>query len=470
MIDMIKGREIMVLGMGRSGLAAVQLLAEHGASKIIVTDHRKSPDLETELAQLKRYPTVSVVTGRNPSEIPSNLSMIIKSPGVPPSLDIFKRAGELKMPVLSEVELAYGFIKAPIVGITGTNGKTTTTALITAMLKEAKFDPVIAAGNIGNPLSGQVGKVGPQGVFVVELSSFQLDDIVKFRPTVALFLNFAEDHLDYHGSIENYYQAKIRIFENQNAADYAVLNAGEASVASLKDRITARVLWFDRAIVTSGVGIKNDWITIFTDNGETIELCPCSEVSLPGSHNLENALGASAAAWAVGADPASIGTILRSFKAIEHRLEHVACYGGVDYVNDSKGTNPGATMKAILSYPGRDMILIAGGKDKGSDFSELAAVIKEKIKLLLLIGETGEKLANQVEQAGYKKYQRLSTMEEAVTTAGQEALPGEIVLLSPACASWDMFKDYEARGNLFKQLVHRIPDKTEFKGECSDRQ
>jgi UDP-N-acetylmuramoylalanine--D-glutamate ligase len=469
LIELIKGKEVLVVGMARSGVAAVELLAEIGAAKITVTDQKQPGELEAELARVAHYSTVTAVTGRNPSELVTTaLSLVIKSPGVPPSLEMFTRARELKIPVLSEIELAYAFIKAPLVGVTGTNGKTTTTALITEILKEARFNPVVSAGNIGNPLSGLVGKIGSQGFIVAELSSFQLEDIDTFRPAVAVFLNFAEDHIDYHGSVELYYRAKARILENQTENDYAVLNAGDPAVASLQDKVRGQLLWFNRAPVPLGVGLEKEMVMFYKPGYKPSLICPRSEIALPGEHNLENALAASAAAWAAGADLQSIGSVLRSFRAIEHRLEHVVTLSDVDFINDSKGTNPGATIKALQSFAGKEIILIAGGKDRGSDFSELAAVIKQEVRSLLLIGETSAKIARAVEAIGFKNYQELKTLDEAVFAAWAEVRPGEVVLLSPACASWDMFTNYEVRGNIFKELVHTLQDQAPKKGGGND--
>ena len=249
------------------------------------------------------------------------LSLVIKSPGVPPHLEIFQRAAQMQIPVLSEIELAYAFIKAPLVGITGTNGKTTTTALTAEMLKKARFRQVMAAGNIGVPLCEAVGRIDSSGVIVAELSSFQLEDIRLFRPAVAVFLNFAEDHMDYHGSMERYFKAKARILENQTASDLAVLNAGDGAVAALEEQAAGTVLWFDKKAVSRGAGLEKEMVTLFVPGGEPEPLCHKSEVALPGEHNLENALAAAAAAWAAGADPPAIAETLRTFRGIEHRLE-----------------------------------------------------------------------------------------------------------------------------------------------------
>jgi UDP-N-acetylmuramoylalanine--D-glutamate ligase len=457
LIDLIRGKEVLVVGMARSGVAAVEVLAGGGASKITVTDSKQAAELQEALVRLSRYPQVLTVTGENPPElVTKELSLIIKSPGIPPNLEIFKRAEKLKVPVRSEIELAYHFLRPPVVGITGTNGKTTTTALVTEILKKARFDPVVAAGNIGNPLSGLVGRISAQGLIVAELSSFQLEDIECFRPLVAVWLNFAEDHLDYHGSLDRYFQAKARIFENQVASDYAILNSDDPSVAALADQCKATVLWFSRKPVSVGCGVEDGLIKIYNGKAKPVDICPLSELALPGDHNLENALAAATAAWAAGADPESIGSVLQTFKAIEHRLELVRTVNGIDYINDSKGTNPGATIKALSSFPGKKLILIAGGKEKGADFSGLAEIVSREVRFLVLLGETREKIAEAVGKAGFENYRFASTLDEAVNLAAGEAEQGEVVMLSPACASWDMFQDYEERGKKFKELVNQL--------------
>ncbi len=459
MIDLIRRRPVVVAGLGRSGAAAAALLAEKGAPEIIVTDSRPAAALEEALAELKGYRGIRVVAGGNPPELLTPaVGLVIKSPGIPRSLELFARADSLEIPVLSEIELAYAFMRAPLIGVTGSNGKTTTTALIAAMLVEANFNGAMAAGNIGVPLCAATA-VGPSGAVAAELSSFQLADIRKFRPAVALFLNFAEDHLDYHGSLESYYRAKVRLFENQGPGDFAVLNGADPAVARLRRQLPGPVLLFDRGPVECGAGIARGKVILFNGGRPAAELCAVTEIALPGEHNLENALAAAAAAWAAGAAPEAIGRVLRSFQPLAHRLESVAEIGGVLYVNDSKGTNPGAVIRALRSFPGKKKILLAGGRDKGSDFAGLAAVIKEEVRLLLLYGESRAKLARAVTEAGFENFAEFTGLEEAVAAAHAAARPGEIVLLSPACTSWDLFTDYEARGNYFKELVHNLSEK-----------
>ena len=457
MIDIIRGKELLVVGMARSGIAAARLLADLGAGKITVTDCKPADDLGNELAALAAIKAAVVVTGGNPPDlVHPGLSLVIKSPGVTPDLEIFSRAVQMKIPLISEIELAYAFIKAPLVGITGTNGKTTTTALTAEILKESRFSQVMTAGNIGVPLCEAVGKIGSSGIIVAELSSFQLEDIRRFRPAVAVFLNFEEDHLDYHGTIGRYFQAKARIFENQSAADFAVLNAGDKAAAALAAKMPGTVLWFGKAPQQKGVGLDNEHLVLFNPGRKPEPICRVSEVAIPGEHNLENAMAAAAAAWAAGADPAAIGRALRAFRGIEHRLEFVDRINEVEYVNDSKGTNPGATLRALASFPGKRKILIAGGMDKGADFTQLARVIAEEVSFLVLLGETKGKIAAAMEQTGFRDYILVADLEEAVDRAQRAASAGDLVLLSPACASWDMFKNFEVRGNRFKELVHAL--------------
>lgn len=457
MLDEIRNREVLITGLARSGLAAARLASRLGARRIVVSDLKPAGALAAELAELARIPRTEAVTGRQgPELITAEVAVVIKSPGVPPHLELFRRASARGIPVLSEIELAYACMEVPVVGVTGTNGKTTTTMLLAQMLREARFEPVVAAGNIGLPLSEAVLKAGPGGIVAAELSSFQLENICRFRVAVAVFLNFDQDHLDYHGSLEGYFAAKCRILENQNAGDYAVLNAADPAVASLANRVQGELIWFGPGALERGFGVRKGHLVHFHSRGET-EVCALEEIALPGEHNLENALAATAAAWAAGADLPAVAPVLRSFRGVEHRIERVVTVGGVEYINDSKGTNPGATLKALHSFPGRPKMLIAGGKDKGGDFSVLAEAIRAEVKFLILLGETAPKMAAAMDQAGFAAYTRVSNLEEAVAVASRRAVPGDLVLLSPACASWDMFKDYEERGRLFKTLVCALP-------------
>lgn len=456
MIEQIKDQVVLIVGLARSGLAAARLVSDLGARKVVVADQKISRELESELSQVSKLPAAIPVTGGTPPDLVNpGVSLIIKSPGVPPHLELFTRAEKLGVPVLSEIELAYAVMRAPLIGVTGTNGKTTTTMLISEIMKEARYSEVLAAGNIGVPLCEVAGKAGPAGIVVAELSSFQLSSINRFRPLVAVIINFEEDHLDYHGSLDSYFQAKSNILKNQTATDYAVLNAGDVKIASLADKVKGNLIWFKRGVLECGFGVQNDQMVLFHPAGVQ-PICELSEIALPGEHNLENALAAAAAGWAAGADLRAVAEVLRRFPGVEHRLEPVSCLGGVEFINDSKGTNPGASINALRSYPGREKILIAGGKDKGGSFGSLAEVIKEEVKWVVLLGETADKIAGALIDVGFKRYQKVKGLKEAVEEAWRQSEPGDMIILSPACASWDMFADFEERGRQFKQLVSSL--------------
>ncbi|HHX87152.1 MAG TPA: UDP-N-acetylmuramoyl-L-alanine--D-glutamate ligase [Firmicutes bacterium] len=455
-LELIKDQVVLIVGLARSGLAAVQLSAELGARKIVVADQKTSQELAPGLSMVQKLPAVIPATGGTPPDlVTSEVSLIIKSPGVPPYLELFRRAEKLGVPVLSEIELAYAFMRAPLIGITGTNGKTTTTMLAAEIIKEARYSEVLTAGNIGVPLCEVARQINPTGIVVAELSSFQLSSIGSFRPLVAVIINFEEDHLDYHGSLDSYFQAKSNILKNQTALDYAVLNAGDPKVASLAGKVRGNLVWFKPGVLEYGFGVQNDQMVLFHPAGVQL-ICELSEIALPGEHNLENALAAAAACWAAGADLAAVRAVLRRFPGVEHRLEPVACLQGVEFINDSKGTNPGASIRALKSFSGREKILIAGGKDKGGSFCSLAGVIKEEVKSVVLLGETADKIAAALDEVGFKHYRKVKGMAEAVEEAWRQSQPGDMVILSPACASWDMFVNFEERGRLFKQLVSSL--------------
>lgn len=455
----IKGKRILVVGLARSGLAVVRFLAQQGAEKIIANESKKIKGVSTEentVCSLKKYKQVSLVDGGHPlALLDEPLDLIIKSPGVPPDLLLLQEADKIQIPVLTEIELAYHYIKAPIIGITGTNGKTTTTMLIGEIYKTARAGKTFVAGNLGVPLCTLVDKASATDTVVAELSSFQLGMIRDFRCAVAVILNMTEDHLDYHGSLKNYFEAKAAILSNQKKNDFAVINVDCPNVSALAERVSGRAVLFSRISgLESGVFIKDGKIVIRNAGFEQI-VCPADEVGIPGPHNLENALAATAAAWAGGIAPHIIREALQRFQGVEHRLELIGEINGIKFVNDSKGTNPEAVIKALKSYPG-GKVLIAGGKDKGGHFHKLAEHIKMQVSFLVLLGETSDKIVEAVERVGFKKWMKVNSLESAVEKAYASARPGETVLLSPACASWDMFSNFEERGSLYKKLVREL--------------
>ncbi len=457
LLEKIRKEETLVIGLGLSGLATVRFLLEQGAFKVVINDCRQLYDLDQEVALFKNNPRVSLVTGGHPSSlITEKTGLIVKSPGVLPHLDILKKAQNFKIPIISEIELAYHFTKVPIIGITGTNGKTTTTMLISEIFQRTQKQRVFTAGNIGRPLTDIVMEAGTGDIIVAELSSFQLDSIISFRPLIAVILNIAEDHLDYHIKREKYAGAKEKILINQTSSDVAILNADDPLVSSLKNRTAAGPLFFSRNRIVEGFCIREGMVGLNRE-GQFEPLCPRAEIALPGNHNLENVLAAAAAAWAGGVDFNTIGTVLRAFKGVEHRLECVKVIDGVTFINDSKGTNPEASIKALEAFPGNDKILIAGGKDEDLSFDKLIEVaVYNHVKLIVLLGETAHKIKEVAHKAGFKNTQTVTSLEEAVVKAWENAVAGDIILLSPACASVDMFANFEERGRRFKDQVNAL--------------
>ncbi|GIM47451.1 UDP-N-acetylmuramoylalanine--D-glutamate ligase [Collibacillus ludicampi] len=448
-----RGKNILVLGLARSGAAVARLLHTQGA-RVTVNDMKERESLGPEVEELEER-GIPVILGGHPEGIVSPaVDLIVKNPGIPYTATPVKKALQLGIPVVTEVEIAYLYCKAPILGITGSNGKTTTTTLTGKILEEAGLKPVVA-GNIGRALSEIVSTVRSDQWVVAELSSFQLMGTLEFRPRIAVLLNLYEAHLDYHGTLEAYRQAKSRLFINQKEDDIAVLNADQPLVMELASSIRARIFPFSRTKrLHEGVFVQ-DGVIIARKDGQEREICNVSEVALPGEHNLENALAATAASFAAGACEQAIRTVLMRFRGVEHRLEYVGAKDGVKYYNDSKATNSQAALRAITSFPER-VILIAGGLDRGDDFHLLIPVFQKHVKAIVTLGQSADKLLLAAEKAGVSKRIKVSRIEEAVQVAKSLAEPGDTVLLSPACASWDMYKSFEERGRIFKQAVHTM--------------
>ena len=442
----VRGKTVLVVGAGVSGLAVCKFLLAHQA-QVILADSRELPDLSKELAVLVRQGVRLYLGNFLPAMV--DWDLVVTSPGVPPMIPLLSMSRAAGVEVIGEVELAYRFSQATFVGITGTNGKTTTTSLIHYIFEHSGVDARIG-GNIGVPVIGFAEDY--HGLIVTELSSFQLESCDQFRPHIAVYLNLTPDHLDRHGTFDAYREAKERIFAHQQAEDYAVLNYDDPVVANVAQRIAAKAFYFSLHQVLPEGAYYQEGNLYISDGGKKQLLLPADAVFIKGQHNLQNALAAAACTYLQGVAIDEIAEALRIFPGVEHRLEVVTEQNHILYVNDSKATNPDSTEKALLSFD-QPIILIAGGFDKGSDFSPLMDLIQQKVKRMIILGESLPAIKRAADQVGYRDYQLADSFDEAVALAQVAAEPGDVVLLSPACASWDMFKNFEERGRRFKELV-----------------
>jgi UDP-N-acetylmuramoylalanine--D-glutamate ligase len=449
----LNGKKVLVIGLARTGVATSLFCARHEAI-VTAVDTRPESELAEAAAKL-RARNISLQLGGYTEKILDGQDLVIPSPGVPADSAILKAARAHNIPVWSEIELADRFLNGRLVGITGSNGKTTTTSLIEHILKNSGFSTLLA-GNIGTPLVDVVEQTTDQTITVAELSSFQLELIETFRSNIGVYLNLTPDHLDRHGSLEAYAAAKARIFEKQTAADFAILNADDPASTPYAPT-KPKVFWFSRKQrVAQGAFLRGEEI-LFRHDGEEEVILKQSEIPLPGAHNLENVLAAVVATRLAGAQSKDIAKAIRSFAGVEHRLEFVAEHNGVRYYNDSKATNVDATLKALDAFPGH-ILIILGGKDKGSDYTVLQQPLREKAILALLIGAAAQKIESQI--VGSVAIERAGTLQRAVEVASRTAHRGDIVLLAPACASFDQFENYEHRGRVFKQLVQQLTEPT----------
>ena len=445
----VKGKRVLVVGMGKSGIASALFLADQGA-RVSVSDTKSQEELHHEIPQLLDR-GIGVEAGYHAERTFIEQEFIVISPGVPYDVPQLAQARQAGIPVIGEIELASRYLNGHIVAITGSNGKTTTTAL-TGEIIAAGGQKTLVGGNIGMPAISLVGDATDDTWLVLEISSFQLETIETFRPKIAAVLNVTPDHLDRHRTFENYAAAKARIFENQAAGDFTVLNADDAICASMAARTKATVCWFSRQRpVERGAFVSNDRI-LWIDAGCEQEIMPVSEIDLKGAHNLENVLAGVCTGILASVAPADIRRAVANFKAVEHRLEYVATVRGVAYYNDSKATNVDATIKALESFTGR-IHLILGGKDKGSDYSVLNSLLEERVKRVYTIGTAAPKIESQIKGAAVVNS---GTIDQAVRHASELAAEGDIVLLAPACASFDQFMSYEHRGRVFKDLVKQL--------------
>jgi UDP-N-acetylmuramoylalanine--D-glutamate ligase len=445
----LRGKRVLVVGLARTG-AATALFCAARRAKVTATDARTENEIGDAIVRL-RAAGVSLELGGHRENTFLEQDLIVPSPGVPADAPTLQAARAKGVTIWSEVELADRFLDGRLIGITGSNGKTTTTSLIEHILRNAGFSTILA-GNIGTPLIARVEETSDDTITVAELSSFQLELIETFRPDISVFLNLTADHLDRHHTLQAYGRAKARIFENQTEADSAILNADDPATTELAPAKPRVYLFSRKQRVAQGAFVREKEIVFQHDGNEEVVL-NLQDIPLAGAHNVENVLAAVAATRLAGADPAAIAKGVRSFTGVEHRLEFVAEIAGVRYYNDSKATNVDAALKALDAFPGR-ILIILGGKDKDSDYTLLQKPLREKAILALLIGAAAEKIEKQI--TGSVAIERAGTIERAVEIASHAARPGDVVLLAPACASFDQFQNYEHRGRVFKELVHQL--------------
>ncbi|WP_342430511.1 UDP-N-acetylmuramoyl-L-alanine--D-glutamate ligase [Neobacillus sp. FSL H8-0543] len=446
-IETYHHKKILVLGLAKSGVTAAALLHKLGA---FVTVNDKKPLSENPEAQGLLEQGIKVICGDHPIELlDEGFELIVKNPGIPYQNPMIEGAIEKGIPILTEVELAYQISEAPFIGITGTNGKTTTTTLIFEMLKEGNKHPLIA-GNIGTVASGVAQEAKEENNIVIELSSFQLMGIDAFCPKIAIITNLYDAHLDYHGTRTEYVTAKANITKNQSEADYLIVNAEQDEVMSIAKQSKAAIVPFStRRVLSKGAYILEDWICF---NGEKV--MAVSEIALPGVHNLENILSAMAAAKLTGVGNEAIQAVLQRFTGVKHRLQYVDEIAGRKFYNDSKATNMLATIPALQAFK-NPVVLLAGGLDRGNEFDELIPYLKN-VKAVITFGQTAAKIERVAQIAGIKQIKHVDNVEKAVPEAYRYSESGDVILLSPACASWDQYKTFEVRGDIFIEAVHKL--------------
>lgn len=448
----VTGKKVLVFGSGISGIGAVKLLETHGA-KVVLYDGNNALKAEEVKERLTPGSRAEVVIGTFPEELLSELDLVVLSPGVPTDLPIVEAMKAQKIRVIGEIELAYQYGRGDVLAITGTNGKTTTTSLLGEIMKNYQ-DDVYVVGNIGNPYTIVADDMTDQTITVAEMSSFQLETIDSFRPKVSAILNFTPDHLNRHHTMEAYVNAKKNIARNQTGEDFCILNYEDELTREFGKKIRAKVLYFSsRHTLEEGIYLEEGKIILAY--GKKQEVCAVEDLKILGTHNYENVMAAAAMAYVYGVPMDVIRKSVKAFGGVEHRIEYVTEKNGVAYYNDSKGTNPDAAIKGIQAM-NRPTVLIGGGYDKDSVYTEWIESFDGKVKKLILVGETKEKIARDADACGFHDYVFADTFEEAVLLAAKTAENGDAVLLSPACASWGMFPNYEVRGEKFKEIVNSL--------------
>lgn len=452
-IDNIKNKKILIVGFGKSGIAAMEAMVKLKA-EVYVQDSKTEDKVDPKLIEQLKKNGIKYYFGKRPEDM-RIFDMLILSPGVPPGLDFIQQAKAAGAEITGELEIAYRIGGGNYVAITGTNGKTTTTSLVGEIFEKAGKTAYVV-GNIGVAVISKALTAEPDSWMITETSSFQLETVSRFKPAVSAVLNLTPDHLDRHKTMENYGLTKAKIFENQDENGYLVINYDDKMCYDLAKDCKATVVPFSRTEELGfGAFVKDDHIVIKNQQGRIISFCRTDELSIPGTHNLENALAATAIAYFAGLDPESIAIALREFQGVEHRNEFCGEIGGVRFVNDSKGTNPDASIKAVQAVKG-GIVLIAGGYDKGSSFDELIEAFDGKVKHMVLLGKTAPAIKAAAEKHGFTNCVMVKNMEECVSEGFRLAEPGDTVLLSPACASWDMYTSFEKRGEHFKECVRNL--------------
>lgn len=460
-----QGQEVVVLGLAKSGQAVAELFHSYGA--IVTANDKASWEQCREQAEALQQLGIRVICGGHPDDLIHNkVALLVKNPGIPYHVKPIQAALQHGVEIVTEVEAAYQLTEVPIIGITGSNGKTTTTSWVGNILKKAGMHAVVA-GNIGTPLTTAVRAEPEADWLVVELSSFQLKGTASFRARIACLLNIYETHLDYHGTLEDYVSSKGKLLLNQTSDDFAIINGDDPHCLALAKQTKAKIFPFSmKEVLPFGVFMEQDaeqdehWIVYRDRQGKQTRVAERKQLQLLGKHNVQNALAASAICLAAGVSLETIRAGLRSFNGVEHRLEYVADYQGTAVYNDSKATNPAATAATLDAFE-VPVVLIAGGLERGMAYDELIPALKKHVKTVVAIGQTRDKLAAAAADAGIKAHtvssaDKREAMEEAVQVAFAQAEPGNVVLLSPACASWDMYTTFEERGSMFKQAVHKL--------------
>lgn len=449
----LKNKKVLVFGTGISGIAAANLLEDQGACPVLFDGNTQLKEADVR-EKLPAGSKAEIIIGDLSEEKMSELALVVLSPGVPTDLPLVNQLRDKGLKIWGEIELAYEFSKGDVLAITGTNGKTTTTSLLGAIMQHAKESAFIV-GNIGIPYTQIAEETKENSVTVAEISSFQLETIEQFRPKVSAILNITPDHLNRHHTMEEYIRVKELITENQQKEDTCVLNYEDEILREFGKTLHCQVIFFSSLrTLERGIYLNGEMIE-YNDGTKITEICNVKELNLPGRHNYENVCAAVAMALAYGISLEDIRYVLVRFKAVEHRIEYVTEVNGVVYYNDSKGTNPDAAIKGIQAMD-RPTLLIGGGYDKDSAYEEWINAFDGKVRYLVLLGQTREKIAKAAKACGFEDIVMVDSLEEAVHFCAEHANPGDAVLLSPACASWGMFPNYEVRGKMFKELVYQL--------------